>query len=229
MEFVEGQTLAALVSQRPPVREVIGLIGQVARALAAAHAAGVVHRDVKPENLMVRKDGIVKVLDFGLARRLLTGGAQGSGPDGKDTDPGARVGTVLYMAPEQARAEQVDSAADVFSLGVVLYELATGQHPFLADSEVGVLHAIIAQVQVLPSRLNPEIPAPLEALIQHMLAKDPRLRPSAVEVEAALTPLSMKLSVGSRSPLAGPGRCPMVPAPGMISSERSAGMCMRLE
>jgi serine/threonine protein kinase/predicted ATPase len=209
MELIEGRTLAALVSQRQPVREVTGLIGQVARALAAAHAAGVVHRDIKPENLMVRNDGIVKVLDFGLAR-LLTGGAQGPAPDGKGTDPGTRVGTVLYMAPEQARAEQVDSAADVFSLGVVLYELATGHHPFLADSEVGVLHAIIAQVQLPPSRLNPEIPAPLEALIQHMLAKDPRLRPSAVEVEAALTPSSAKAFVSSTSRLAGPGRCPIV-------------------
>src|SRR6516162_4602766 len=114
MEFVEGQTLAALVSQRPPVREVIGLIGQVARALAAAHVADVVHRDIKPENLMVRKDGIVKVLDFGLARRLVSGGARDAARDGKDTDPGTRVGTVLYMAPEQARAEQLDAAADVF-------------------------------------------------------------------------------------------------------------------
>ena len=93
-------------------------------------------------------------------------------PEERDTDPGTRVGTPLYMSPEQARAEPVDAATDIFSLGLVLYELATGQHPFRADSEVGVLHAIVAQAPVPPSRLNPEIPAPLEALIQHMLAKD---------------------------------------------------------
>src|SRR2546430_16577402 len=94
---------------------------------------------------LVRNDGIVKVLDFGLARRLPAGGAWGSAAGDKITDPGTRVGTLLYMSPEQARAESVDAATDIFSLGLVLYELATGQHPFRADPEVGVLHAIVAQ------------------------------------------------------------------------------------
>src|SRR5262249_54820887 len=113
MELIEGRTLAALAGRPLPAEELAGLLGQAARALAAAHDAGVVHRDVKPENLMVRDDGILKVLDFGLARRL---------PDDPDadtrTDPGTRVGTVLYMSPEQARGERVDTAGDVFSLGV---------------------------------------------------------------------------------------------------------------
>src|SRR5262249_52800023 len=99
---------------------------------------------------------------------------------------GARVGTVLYMSPEQARAEPVGPAADVFSLGVVLYELATGRHPFLADSDIGVLHAILTQEPLAPSALNPEVPAALEALLRQMLPKDPRLRPTAAEVDAAL-------------------------------------------
>jgi predicted ATPase len=210
MELVEGRTLEALVGRRPPVEELARLLGQAARALAAAHAAGVVHRDIKPANLMVRDDGIVKVLDFGLARRLPESGVQRSSSNAISTDPGARVGTLLYMSPEQARAEPVDAATDIFSLGLVVYELATGQHPFRADSDVGVLHAIVAQPPVPPSRLNPEVPASLETLIQHMLAKDPRLRPTALEVEATLTRLTVQVPGRPGSQRAGPGRRPTV-------------------
>ena len=102
------------------------------------------------------------------------------------------LGTVRYMSPEQARAEPVGSASDLFSLGVVLYELATGRHPFPADSPIGTLHAILAQPPLRPSLLNPEIPAALEALILQMLAKEPRLRPTAAEVDAALAELTGK-------------------------------------
>jgi predicted ATPase len=170
--------------------ELARLIRQAARALAAAHAAAVVHRDVKPANLMVRDDGIVKVLDFGLARRLPVSGRRS--PGGPRTDPGTRVGTVLYMSPEQARGDLVGTPTDVFSLGLVLYELATGQHPFMADSDLGVLHAIGAHVPLPPSRLNPTIPAALEGLIQKMLAKEPRLRPTAAEVDAVLAEIAEK-------------------------------------
>src|SRR5262249_44303304 len=147
-------------------------------------------------NLMVRDDGIVKVLDFGLARRLPTAAAQPPGTEGKSSDRGTRVGTLLYMSPEQAQAVPVDAATDIFSLGLVLYELATGQHPFRADSEGGLLQAIVAQAPVPPARLNSEVSVPLEALILHMLAKDPRLRPTAVEVEAALTQLTLSTPGG---------------------------------
>jgi predicted ATPase len=187
MELIEGQTLEELVEQRLPVEEMCRLIGQVAKALHAAHAAGIIHRDIKPQNIMVRADGIVKVLDFGLARRLSAGPTPGGG-----TDPGTRVGTVLYMSPEQTRAEVVGTPTDIFSLGIVLYELATGKHPFLTDTEFGVLHAIVAHTPVPPARLNPEIPAALEGLIQQMLAKDPRLRPTAAEVDALLIGLTEK-------------------------------------
>jgi predicted ATPase len=210
MELVEGRTLEALISRHLPVEELARLLGQAARALAAAHAAGVVHRDIKPANLMVREDGILKVLDFGLARRLPEYGPDRSGSSDNSSGPGIRVGTLLYMSPEQARAEPVGAATDIFSLGLVLYELATGRHPFHADSEVGVLHAIVVQEPVPASRLNPEVPALLEELAQQMLAKDPRLRPTAMEVEAALNQLTEKSPGKPGIHLAGPASRPMV-------------------
>src|SRR6516162_9622920 len=210
MELVEGRTLEALVVQRPALEELCRLVAQAAEALAAAHAAGVVHRDIKPANLMVRDDGIVKVLDFGLARRLPAAGAQQSASPGESTDPGTPIGTLRYMSPEQARAEPVDAASDIFSLGLVLYELVTGQHPFGGDSDVDVRHALAAQRVVSPSRLNPEVPAPLEALIQCMLARDPRLRPTALEVAASLSRLAVETPAAPRSPLADTARRPTV-------------------
>jgi predicted ATPase len=210
MELVEGRTLDVLLARRPAVEELAGLLGQAARALAAAHAAGVVHRDIKPTNLMVRGDGVVKVLDFGLARRLGPGGAPSLEPAGRDTDPGTRVGTPLYMSPEQARAEPVSPAGDIFALGLVLYELATGKHPFLAGSELGILHAIAAQPPLPPARLNPEVPAALDALVLQMLAKDPRLRPTATEVEAVLAGLTENRAPPPEHLRPGPERPPTV-------------------
>jgi predicted ATPase len=208
MELVEGTTLEPLVDRRLPVAELARLLGQAARALAAAHAAGVVHRDIKPANIMVREDGIVKVLDFGLARQFGLGQAANR-EAGDSTDLGSRVGTPLYMSPEQARGQPIDGATDIFSLGLVLYELATGQHPFRTDSEVGVLYAIATEVQAPPSELNPEA-AVLDGLTENMLAKDPARRPSAVEVERTLSQLAAGGPRDAASQLAGPGNRPTV-------------------
>ncbi len=185
MELIDGQTLHQLGARRLGAAELARLFGQAAGALAAAHAAGVVHRDVKPENVMVRADGYVKVLDFGLARRLPALASVAPGAV-RQTAPGAFVGTVAYMSPEQARGELADSASDVFALGIVLYELATGQHPFEADGPFAMLQAIVSRRPVPPARLNPELPVNLAGLIESMLQKDARLRPTAAEVEAAL-------------------------------------------
>jgi tetratricopeptide (TPR) repeat protein len=184
MELVDGRTLREIASEPPPLAVLGNVIGQVARALSAAHAAGIVHRDIKPENIMVRSDGYVKVLDFGLARRLPAGLA--SGPPGATTEPGLLLGTLRYMSPEQARGEPATTVSDVFALGIVLYELATGRHPFTADGPVGILHGILSESPLPARRLNPRIPGSLEKLIECMLQKDARLRPQATEVEAAL-------------------------------------------
>jgi predicted ATPase len=185
MEFIEGRTLADLIGARPAIEEVVQLIRQAARALSAAHAAGIVHRDIKPQNLMVRADGILKVLDFGLARRIPGLGSHSS----YDSDYGARVGTPLYMSPEQARGEPVGTASDIFSLGVVVYELLTRQHPFWAPGDAGHALSFADRTPLPMPGLNPEVPKQLDALVQLMLAGDSTRRPTAAEVEAALTEL----------------------------------------
>jgi predicted ATPase/predicted Ser/Thr protein kinase len=189
MEFIEGATLEAILRRRVDVQQAAQWMRQAAQALAAAHAAGVVHRDIKPENVMVRDDGYVKVLDFGLARRLPTLAHPGP-KEGSSTEPGAILGTVAYMSPEQVRGQVAESASDVFSLGIVLYQLVTGRHPFEADSPVGMLHGIATRRPLSASRLNPAAPASLAGLLAAMLHKDARLRPAAGEVEAALAALT---------------------------------------
>jgi predicted ATPase/MoxR-like ATPase len=190
LEWIEGQTLRAFAGQRMSVAALAQVVRPVAQALRAAHAAGIVHRDIKPENVLVRADGQVKVLDFGVARLLPGSGRSVLPQAGKGTDPGTLVGTVRYMSPEQTRCEPASSASDVFALGILLYELATGRHPFEAEGTLALLHGIADQPPLPPSRWQPELAGPLEGLILQMLAKDPRRRPTAAEVEATLAELA---------------------------------------
>ena len=188
MEFIVGSTLRKMVGQGMDLPSLARIGEQVAKALSVAHAAGIVHRDIKPDNIMVRDDGYVKVLDFGLARLVPTGSSPTFAT--ADTAAGTILGTARYMSPEQARGEITDSATDMFSLGIVLYELSTGRHPFPADSQIGVLHAILSQTPLPPSRLNALVPAVFDSLILRLLEKDARLRPAASEVESELRALT---------------------------------------
>jgi predicted ATPase/predicted Ser/Thr protein kinase len=176
MEFVEGQTLRSMIGTPLPLRQRLDIARQVAQALRVAHAAGIVHRDIKPENIMVRSDGYVKVLDFGIAR-LLTGSEGATA-----TDPGIVIGTPRYMSPEQMRGEAAASPSDVYSLGLVLYELVTGQYSG-------------AQLQTPPSRLSKEVSDVVEGLILRMLHQNAGLRPSAAAVEAVLAEPIVRVSV----------------------------------
>jgi serine/threonine protein kinase/predicted ATPase len=180
MELVEGSTLRKLASQGLPFERAVSIARQVAEALAVAHGAQIVHRDIKPENVMVRPDGYVKLLDFGLAR--LHQSAVPAGSTGPVTEAGLIIGTIGYMSPEQARGEPVAPEADVFAFGVMLYELVTGRHPFMAASQLGTLHALMWETPEPPSLINPDLPRALHQLILETLHKDPRLRPGAGEV-----------------------------------------------
>lgn len=171
-EFVEGQTLRQRLATEPlPLRAAVAIAGQMASALVAAHTAGIVHRDIKPENIMVRPDEYVKVLDFGLAK--LTAAADPMvGTDAQSVDnstmPGKVLGTMRYMSPEQARGQKIDARTDIFSLGVVLYEMLAGQSPFAGASSADVIAAILERA---PAPL-PDVPPKLAQIVHKALRKD---------------------------------------------------------
>ena len=176
MEYVEGETLRARLRRtRLTIREALDNAIQIASALSAAHAAGIVHRDIKPENVMLRPDGFVKVLDFGLAK-LAPAGPELAGADTTRTvvrtDAGIVVGTVAYMSPEQARAQEVDARTDVWALGCVLYEMIAGRSPFQAASSSDVLAAILDRDPPLLARFDPEVPQELQRIVTKALRKE---------------------------------------------------------
>jgi hypothetical protein len=174
---VVGESIRTLLARAPlPIREVLDLGVQMADGLAAAHQAGIVHRDFKPENVMVTPEGRVKILDFGLA---LVGTRDAEGARAGDvtlTNAGLIVGTVPYMSPEQARGAPVDYRTDQFSLGLTLYEMLTGRRAFQAETAPQTLAAILEDEPEPIAKRNPRVPAPLRWAIERCLAKDPRQR-----------------------------------------------------
>jgi Tol biopolymer transport system component len=181
MELVEGSPVRQHTGNPLPSATVVQWGRQIAQALAAAHQRQIVHRDIKPENLMVREDGILKVLDFGLAQQTAVI------PQSRATHPlSTQAGTLSYMSPEQTRGDLATSASDVFSLGIVLFELATGRHPFLSDSPLEIAHAIAHAEPRRPSVVHPGVSAALETVLLAALQKDPAKRPSATELDRRL-------------------------------------------
>lgn len=184
MELLEGQTLKQRIAQgRFQTDELLNVGIQVADALSAAHAKAIIHRDVKPANIFITQSGQAKILDFGLAK--LPGTRQRAAETTATTEefvtnPGSAMGTVTYMSPEQARGEELDARTDLFSFGVVLYEMATGQQAFTGSTSAIVFNAILTKAPVSPVRLNPEIPDELERIINKALEKDRELRYQSV-------------------------------------------------
>src|SRR5687767_12801483 len=208
MEFIEGETVSAMIRRRRRnVRQTVDVAIQVCEALAEAHEAGIVHRDIKPANIIVTGRGQAKILDFGLVKLLESESFATTGSQQFLTKAGMIVGTASYMSPEQARGLNVDGRTDVWSLGVVLYEMLTGSLPFTGETSTDTLAAILTKTPIPPSRLFREIPSELERIVLKALHanRDERYRSARAMVQD-LRALVRKLEAESEAQVAAGSR-----------------------
>ena len=203
MEYIQGETLRARISARTlPLTAALEAAAQIADALGKAHEHGIVHRDLKPENLMITRDGYAKVLDFGIAK--LIGVTKQALIDSEQktvvqvkTQAGAIIGTSGYMSPEQILGKRVDQRSDIFSLGIVLYEMTAGQRPFSGHNDIDVMHAILHETPKPAHTVNPALPADLDRILARVLAKEPKRRYQAMrDLSGEIKELKRNLELG---------------------------------